>query len=133
VICSGIAVGSASTVIAGDVLEDTAFADTGGLIGSLQLDRDLRLDLLVEANLETVDVENVAAHGVVLLLLDHHRSLGPIQLEVEQGVALGEEAAQLAGRNLEGASLAALPVDDSGHHPLSAQPTGGPRAEHLTM
>ena len=43
--------------LAGDVLEHAALADAGRLVGPLELDRNLRLDLLVEADLEEVEVQ----------------------------------------------------------------------------
>ena len=69
------------------MLEHAALADARSLIRPIELDRHLRLDLLVEADLEAIEVEDVTAHGVMLLLLDHdgHR-LGAVQLEIEQGV-----------------------------------------------
>ena len=59
--------------LAGDVLEHAALLDAGGLLGALQLDRDLGLDLLVELHLLQVEVLKVAADGVELLLLDDDR------------------------------------------------------------
>ena len=74
------------------MLEHAALADAGRLIGPVELDRDLRLDLLVEADLEAIEVQDVAADRVVLLLLDHDRhGLRALELEVEQRVALAEQ------------------------------------------
>src|SRR4029450_9883021 len=88
--------------------------------------------LLVEPHLEAIDVQHVAAHRMVLLLLDHHRDgLGAVQLEVEQRMSLGEDAAKLPGGYLERTRLAAVPVDHSGHEALPAQAPGGARAEQL--
>ena len=41
---------------AGDVLEDTALFDAGGVVDTLELDQDLGLDRLVEFDLLEVDV-----------------------------------------------------------------------------
>ena len=96
------------------MLEHAALADAGSLVGALELDRHLGLDLLVEANLEAVDVHDVAAERVVLLLLDHDRDgRRAVELQVEQGVALAEQRAKLALGDLEGPRLAALAVDDA--------------------
>ena len=54
---------------------------------------------------------------------------GAVELEVEQGVALGEQDAELARGDLEGAGLAALAVDDAGHEALPAQAARGARPE----
>ncbi len=43
--------------LAGDVLEHAALADAGRVVGALELDGDLGLDLLVEANLEAVEMQ----------------------------------------------------------------------------
>lgn len=102
------------------------------MVGTLELDRDLGGDLLVEAHLEAVQVDDLAAQGMVLLLLDHDRDgLAAPDLQVEQRLAFGEQRAQLALRHLERLRLAALPVDDAGDKPLPAQAAGGPRAEAL--
>ena len=134
VICSGISVGSASTVTSRVTCSSTPPSLTPGAWSvALQLDRDLGLDLLVEPHLEAVEVDDVAAERVVLLLLDHHRhGRRAVELEVEQGVALGEQRAQLALGDLEGARLAALAVDDAGHQPLAAQAAAGARAEAVS-
>ena len=116
--------------LAGDVLEHAALRTPGAWSAALELDRDLGLDLLVEADLEAVEVQDLTAHRVVLLLLDHDRDrLGAVDLEVEQRVALREQDAEVAGGDLEGAGLAALAVDDAGNEALPAQASGRPRAE----
>ena len=60
--------------LVGDVLEHAALLDAGRLLGALELDRDLGLDLLVELDLEQVEVHEAAADRVALLLLDHDRA-----------------------------------------------------------
>src|SRR5262249_42592870 len=109
-----------------------ALLHAGRLVGSLELDRHLRLDLLVQPHLETVEVKHIAADGMVLLLLDHNRDgLGALELEVEQGGALEEHRAKLTRRNLEGARLVALAVDDAGDETLATQASRGPRSEDV--
>ena len=62
-----------------------------------QLDRDVGLDLLVELDLLEVEVDQVAAHRVALLLLDHHRDRRrALDLDVDQGAAVDEHVADLA-------------------------------------
>ena len=79
-------------------------------------------------------MEDVTAHGVMLLLLDHDRHrLRAVQLEVEQGVALREQHAQLPGGDLEGPRLATLPVDDAWHQALAAQAASRPRSEGVAL
>ena len=75
-------------------------------------------------------MDDLAAKRVTLLLLDHDRDrLRPVDLEVEQGVALEEQVAKLALGDLERAGLAALAVDDAGDKPLATQAAAGARAE----
>jgi len=87
--------------LARDVLEHAALLDAGRLLDPGQLDRDRGLDLLVEADLEQVDVHDLLAHGVDLLVLDDHRQgLGVADLGVEER-APREHLAQLAELDLE--------------------------------
>ena len=132
-ICSGIAVGSASTVTSRVTCSSTPPSRTPGALSAPSSSiADLRLDLLVEANLEAVEMGDVPAHRVMLLLLDHDGDgLGAVDLEVEKRLALREDRAKLASRNLEGARLAALAVDDTWHQAVPAQAAGCPRAEYL--
>ena len=78
----------------GDVLEHAALLDAGRLLGADELDRDVGLDLLVEVDLLEVEVDEVAADRVALLLLDHHRDRSrALDLEVEEGAAVHEHVA----------------------------------------
>jgi hypothetical protein len=45
------------------VLQHAALLDAGRLLGALEVDVDLRLDLLVEADLEQVDVSSSSRTG----------------------------------------------------------------------
>ena len=103
---SGISVGSASTVISRVTCSSTPPPLTpGAILGALELDRDLGLDRLVELDLLQVDVLEAAADRVQLLLLDHDRDrFAALDLEVEERGALGEDVADLAFGDLEGAS-----------------------------
>ena len=51
--------------LARDLLEHAALDDPGGLLGAGELERGGRVDRDVEADAEEVDVQRVAAHGVV--------------------------------------------------------------------
>ena len=128
---SGISVGSASTVISRVTCSSTPPSLTPGRdLGALELDRDLGLDLLVELDLLEVDVLEVAADRVELLLLDDDRDRGgALELEVEQRLAAGEDGADLAFPGLEGARVAAAAVDDAGHQALAPQAARAARAE----
>ena len=55
------------------MLEHAALLHTRRLLDALELERDLRLDLLVEAHLQQVEMDETAADRVVLLLLHDHR------------------------------------------------------------
>ena len=71
---SGIAVGSASHVqLARDLLEHAAFLDARGVLDAGQLERHDRVDRLVQAHAQQVDVDGLAAHRVALGLLEHDR------------------------------------------------------------
>ena len=116
--------------LAGDVLHHAALLDPGSVLGALELDRDLGLDLLVEPHLLEVEVLEAAPDGVSLLLLDHHRDRGrALDLEVEEGVALGDHVLRRALRHLERAGLCAAAVDDAGDQPVTAQAAAGAGAE----
>jgi hypothetical protein len=79
------------------VLEHSALAHSGRVLGAFELERDRRLDLLVEANLQQVHVLNRSAHRIALLIFDDHR-LAPtaVELDVEEGVPFGQHRAQAA-------------------------------------
>jgi len=102
----------------------------GASSAPFDLDRDLGLDRLVELYLVQVEVLEVAAHRVALLLLDHHRhGAYSLDIEVEQGVALGENGAGVALGDLKRARLLTVCVDDAGHEALAAQAAALARAE----
>ena len=112
------------------MLEHAAAFDAGGDLGALELDRDLGLDRLVELHLLQVDVLEVAAHRVMLLLLDHDRNgFAALDLEVEEGGAFAQHAADVAFGHLKGAGIRAAAVDDAQHEALAPQAAGDPGAE----
>ena len=114
----------------GDVLEHAALRDAGGVLGADQLDRDVGLDLLVELDLVQVEVQEVVADGVALLLLEHHRDRRrALDLDVEEGAAVDEHVAHRTRRRLERTGLVAAAVDDAGHQPVAAQAAALARAE----
>ena len=79
------------------LVEHAALLDAGRLLGALELDRHLGVDLLVEADLEEVDVHDLVAHRVVLAVLeDRGDGLLAADLHVEQGRAVHQQVAQLA-------------------------------------
>ena len=60
-------------------------------------------------------MDELAAHRVVLLILDDHRLGGAaVDYEVEHGAGLGQRQAQLAAVDREGGGLVAAAVDDAG-------------------
>ena len=112
------------------MLEHAALLDAGGVLDAEQLDRDLGLDRLVEADDLEVEVEELAAHRMPLLLLDDDRlGLAAVEGEVEQRTAAGERVARLALGHAERARLGAARVDDAGNEPVAAQAAGRARAE----
>ena len=113
-----------------DVLEHAALLDAGGVLGADQLDRDVGLDLLVELDLVEVEVQEVVADGVALLLLEHHRNRRrALDLDVEQRAAVDQDVAHRARLGLERTRLVAAAVDDAGHQSLAAQASALARAE----
>jgi hypothetical protein len=114
------------------VLEHPALLDPGRVLDAFELEDDRRLDLLVEADLEEVNVAHDAANRIALLVLHDHR-LAPaaVDLDVEQRVSLGEHRAQPPPVDLERDAVGVDPVDDPGHEPLPAKPPARARAPLL--
>ena len=67
--------GSASTLTSRvDLVEDAALRDAGGVVAADELDRDDRAWIcFVEVDAQEVDVQRLAAHRVVLGVLEHDR------------------------------------------------------------
>ena len=127
---SGIASGSASIVISRVTCSRMPPSLTPGILGALELDRDVGLDRDVEVDLLAVEVHEVAADRVALLLLDDDRDGScALDLEVEERVALADEEREVVGVGLEGARGLPARVDDAGDQALAAQAAGGAGAE----
>ena len=116
--------------LVGHVLEHAALLDAGRLLGALEVTCTGRLDLLVEAHLEQVDVEQLVTDRVLLLVLHDHRAGRAVDLEVDQrGSVRPARARSVSAFDLEGGAVAALPaVDDARHVALAAQALGRARA-----
>ncbi len=110
--------------LAVDLREHAALLHARGLTD--QLDRDLRLDRLVEPHLVQVDVGEPAAGNLLLVVLEHGgmSRLLPVEHDVEDRVRAGiarERAPELALRDAERMRRLAPAVEDAGHEPLVAQ------------
>ena len=85
-------------------------------------------ELLVAADAQEVDVEDVAAHRVALEVLDHDELAAAVDVEVDQGVEAGlagEGVAQLAPDDGDGHGVLAQAVDDAGDLALGPQAAAG--------
>ena len=117
--------------------EDAAFLDPGRVLGAVQVYGDGRLNRDVEPHLLQIDVADVAANRVALVLLEDRRVRGrlPLEHDVEHGVQAGragERAPELALVDREGLR-ARLAVEDAWNQPLLAQAPRLGRAESLTF
>ena len=93
------------------------------------MDRDLRLDLLVEPHLDEVDVDQLAAHGMELLVLHDDRARFAVELQVDQCARADEDAPQLARVRSEADDVAlGRAVDDARHESLLAHAARDARA-----
>jgi hypothetical protein len=112
--------------LARDVLHHAALLDARCVLDALELDRDGGVDLLVEADLEQVDVDDLVADRVVLLVLDDHRHrLAVADLDVDHGGAGDQRGTQLARVDPHGGAVAAA-VDDAWDLALAAEAARGP-------
>jgi hypothetical protein len=111
--------------LATDLREHASLGDADRLAD--ELNHDLRLDRLVETHLLQVNVDDPAAHGVLLVVLEDRRMRRLLALErdiedrVEARVA-GQHASQLALRDRDRVRLLAPPVEHAGDQSLLAQP-----------
>ena len=88
--------------LVGLLADDAALGDAGRVLGAVQVDAHRRLDLLAQVDLEQVEVHDLAADRVVLLVLDDHRAdRRAADLEVDDGAAGDERGAQFAAADLE--------------------------------
>ena len=94
-----------------------------------ELEHDDRVDRLVHVHAQEVEVDRLAAHRVVLDVLDDHRGRrGAVDREVEHGAGVRERGAQRERIDRERQRLVAAAVDDAGHEALLAQATRRARA-----
>ena len=115
---SGMSVGSASTLSSRVTWSSTPPWTTPGASSTpvSSTGTSDSIDLL-EVDFEKVDVREVAAHGVVLLVLDDHRNRVAAELGVEQGVAGLQGCAKVVLVDAECLRVAAAAVEDSGDVP----------------
>ena len=108
--------------------EHAALGDAGRLLGADEVEHGGGVDRLAHVDAQQVDVDRLAAHRVVLDVLDDHRGgLAAVDGEVEDRARVRERRAQDARVDREGLRLVAAAVDDAGDETLAAQPAGGAR------
>ena len=130
VIESGMSSGSASMLSSRVSWLSTPPSETpGDSSPPVQLEHDDGVDRLVHVHAQEVEVDRLAAHRVVLDVLDDHRRRGGVvDLEVEHGAGVRERRAERQRVNCERERLLAAAVDDAGHEPLLAQAARRARA-----
>ena len=115
---SGMSVGSASMLSSRVTWSSTPPWTTPGASSTpVSSTGTSRLDDLLEVHFEQVDVREVAAHGVVLLVLDDHRNGVAAELGVEQSVAGLQGCAKVVLVDAECLRVAAAAVKDAGDVP----------------
>ena len=120
--------------LARDLLEHAALLDPGRVLGADQLEHHGRLDRLVEADAQQIDVDGLAADGVADELLEDDRAAaGAVDPQVEDRAGVGQRLAQLARVDRERDRVLAAAVDDAGHVALAPQPAGRARARRLAL
>ena len=116
----------------GDLLEHAAVAHAGRVLGADQLDRDRRLDGLVEPDPDQVDVHQLAAHRMALCVLQHGRGPAPtVERHLEHRAGPRKRRAQRAGLDGEADRLAAAAVEHARHEALVAHAPRRARAVGL--
>ena len=112
------------------MLEHSPLLDPRGIVGAEQLDLHLGLDRDVESHLLEVEVKELIADRMALLLLDHHRlRLVTVEDQVEHGAALGEHPPRLAFGHLKRPRVLAAAVDHAGNEAVATHPPADTRAE----
>ena len=121
--------------LAGHVLDHAALLRAGCLLAALQVHGHRGLDLLVEADLEQVEVDDLVPDRVALLVLDDHRErAAAVDLQVEHGGAGDQGGAQVAPADLERGALAVpAAVDDAGHVALPPEAPSRARTALLAL
>ena len=116
--------------------QDAAFLRTRRLADELDVDHGL--DRLVEAHLVEVDVRDVAAQRILLVVLQDRRvrRLLPLEDDVEdrvQPAGAGQHPPQLALRHADGVRLLALAVEHPRDQPFLPQPPRVGRAAPVAL
>src|SRR5581483_7766608 len=120
---SGMSFGSASMFSS---RVTCSFTHARGLINTGQLEHDRRLDGLVKADPEQIDVHGLACHRVTGELLHHHGSAaGAVHAQIQHRPGVLEGQPELARVDLEGNRILATAVHDAGHVALTAQAPDG--------
>ena len=122
--------------LARDLRERAALAHAGCVLGADEDDRDRRGDRHVQANLLQVDVDELSAERILLVVLEDRRVRPVLTVEddVENRVhpaAAGERPPQVALRDRDRVRLSAAAVENAGDEPLLAQPARLARAGTL--
>ncbi len=95
---SGMAVGRARMVTLAQLWSRMPRLMTPGcLLDALELDRDDRLDGLVEVDAEEVDVRDLAADGVTVGALDEDRLRRAVDVDVEECLTGDQDERRSAG------------------------------------
>ena len=130
VIESGMSSGSASMLSSRvSWLSTPPSVTPGDSSPPVQLEHDDGVDRLVHVHAQEVEVDRLAAHRMVLDVLDDHRGrAAAVDLEVEHGAGVGERRAERQRVNCERDRLVAAAVDDAGHEALLPQAARGSRA-----
>ena len=122
-IWSGMSVGSASMLSSRVTCSSTPPSFTpGDSSPPSSCTRDRGLDLLVEADLEQVDVHELVADRMELLVLDDHRAgLPPTSMSISAEPSASSWRRARASTLKAEFSPSAAAVDDAGHEALAAQ------------
>ena len=101
------------------MLEHAALGHAGRLVAADELEADRGLDGLVEPHAQQVEVHELTAHRMALLVLDDdRRGVLAVDAEVEHGAAWPRASRSWRASTLKGTGLALAAVDDAGHEAL---------------
>ena len=106
--------------------EHAALAHAGRIVGAVQLEGDGRVDRLVEADFVQVDVRDMTAELVHLVVLEDRRVRAAlaVDLDVEDGVqptCAGQRTTQFALLDADRMGLLSASVEDAGDHSFTPQ------------
>src|SRR5207248_9068823 len=111
------------------LLEHATFRDAGRVLDARQLQRHDRVNSLIEAHAQKVDVDRRAAQRVALGFLEHdRRRFTAIYAQVEHGARGRQRQAQLTRVGVEAQRLALAAVDDARDPIRPTQAPGRARA-----